>query len=79
MIAIEGFVLEHWEQLNKLQNKQDYNQVCEQFIGRMSKIAERNKHRLIREVQEREEMMALLLRAKSNELSDEEKRNMRDF
>ena len=76
MIAIEGFVLEHWEDLNKLQNKQDYKQVSEQFIGRMSKIADRNKDRLIREVQGREELMELLRKAKSGQLTEEEKVNL---
>ena len=73
MMAIEGFVLEHWEDLNKLQNKQDYDQVSEHFIGRMSKIAGQNKSRLIREVQDRVELMALINKAKSNELTEDEK------
>ena len=76
MIAIEGFVLEHWEDLNKLQNKQDYKQVSEQFIGRMSKIADRNKSRLIREVQGHEELQELLRKAKSGQLTEEEKVNL---
>lgn len=79
MIAIEGFVLEHWEDLNKLQNKQDYKQVSEQFIGRMSKIAYRNKNRLIREVQGREELMELLRKAKSSELAEEEKVHLKEL
>ena len=79
MIAIEGFVLEHWEDLNKLQNKQDYNQVSEQFIGRMSKIADRNKNRLIREVQGRNELMELLSKARSSELTDDEKLHLQEL
>ena len=76
MMAIEGFVLEHWEQLNGLQNKQDYNQVSEQFVKRMSKIADRNKSKLLREVQESEELMELLKKGKSTELTEEEKAKM---
>jgi hypothetical protein len=79
MIAVEGFVLEHWDDLNQLQNKQDYNQVSEQFIGRMSKIADRNKSKLIREVQDREEIMDLLQKAKSNELSDADKHRLQEL
>jgi len=76
MMAIEGFVLEHWEELNKLQNKQDYNQVSEQFIKRLSKVADNNKNRLVKEVQESEEMMSLLRRARVSELTEEEKQRM---
>jgi hypothetical protein len=77
LIAIEGFVLEHWEQLEYLQNKQDYNQVSEQFIKRVAKIAEKNKGRLMKELQESEDVMHLLKKARSNELTLEEKDLMR--
>ena len=76
MMAIEGFVLEHWEQLNALQNKKDYDQVSEQFIGRMAKITDNNKNRLVKEVQENEELMTLLKKAESSELTEEEKQHM---
>jgi hypothetical protein len=77
LIAIEGFVLEYWDQLEYLQNKQDYNQVSEQFIKRVARIAERNKGRLMKEMQESEELVVLLRKARSNELSVEEKEKMR--
>ena len=77
LIAIEGFVLEHWEQLGHLQNKQDYNMVSEQFIKRVARIAEKNKGRLMKELQENEEMMTLLKKARSNELTLDEKEKMR--
>lgn len=76
-IAIEGFVLEHWEQLAYLQNKQDFNQVSEQFIKRVSRIAEKNKTRLMRELQGSNDILMLLKKARSNELTDEEKEVMR--
>ncbi len=78
LIAIEGFVLEHWEQLEYLQNKQDYNQVSEQFIRRVARIAEKNKGRLTKELQASEEVMTLLRKARSNELTLEEKEKMRN-
>lgn len=77
LIAIEGFVLEHWEQLSYLQNKQDYQQVSEQFIKRVAKIAEKNKHRLMKQLHENEEIVALLKKSRSNELTAEEKEVMR--
>jgi hypothetical protein len=77
LIAIEGFVLEHWEQLEYLQNKQDYNQVSEQFIKRVARIAEKNKGKLMKELQQSEDIMSLLKKARSNELTLEEKEKMR--
>jgi hypothetical protein len=77
MIAIEGFVLEHWQQLEHLQNKQDYQQVSEQFIKRVARLAEKNKSRLLKEIQDNEEILQLLRKARSNELTLEEKERMR--
>jgi hypothetical protein len=64
MMAIEGFVLEHWNDLDYLQGKQDFQQLSEQFIRRLSKITDNNKNRLMREVQESEELMQLLKKSK---------------
>jgi len=76
MIAIEGFVLEHWEQLGYLQNKQDYNEISERFIKRLIKLTENNKSRIVGEVKESKALMALLRKAKTRELSEEEKQKV---
>ncbi len=76
MMAIEGFVLEHWNELDYLQNKQDYKQVSDQFVKRLSRITNNNKNRLLKEVQDSEELMVLLRRAKADELTEKEKARM---
>jgi hypothetical protein len=76
MMAIEGFVLEHWNELDYLQNKQDYKQVSDQFIKRLSRITDNNKNRLLKEVQDSDELMGLLRRSKAHELDDLEKERM---
>ncbi|MBL0741708.1 hypothetical protein JI741_10795 [Chryseolinea sp. Jin1] len=77
MIAIEGFVLEHWEQLEYLQDKQDYQQVSDQFIRRVARVAEKNKTRLFKEMRENEHILNLMRKARSNELTLEEKEQVR--
>lgn len=79
MIAIEGFVLEHWDHLDTLQNKQDYNEVSERFIKRMSDVTGSNKNRLIKEVQQSAELMSLLRMARSNELNSADKKRMQEL
>lgn len=79
LMAIEGFVLEHWDQLNQLQNKQDYNQVSEQFVKRLSRIADNHKSRLMKEVGESEELVTLINKAKASELTDDEKNRMQEL
>ncbi|MCU0356162.1 MAG: TerB family tellurite resistance protein [Cyclobacteriaceae bacterium] len=77
MIAVEGFVLEHWHQLEYLQDKQDFQRVSEHYISRMAKVAERNKGRLLKEIQDREVLMQLLVKARSQELTPEEAEQVR--
>ena len=79
LMAIEGFVLEHWDHLTSLQNKQDYQQVSDQFISRMSKVTSNHKNRLLKEVQESKELMMLLAKAKSQELTNQEKAHMQEM
>ena len=79
LIAIEGFVLEHWDHLTSLQNKQDYQEVSDRFIARMSKVTNVHKNRLLKEVHESHELMTLLAKAKSQELSDKEKLMMQEM
>ena len=79
LIAIEGFVLEHWEELGYLQNKQDFNQVSENFIKRLSKLTENNKNRIISEVQDSNRLMDLLKKAKSTELEEAEKQEIQEL
>ena len=76
MIAIEGFVLEHWEELGYLQNKQDYNDVSDRFIKRLSKLTESHKNTIINEMKDSKELMSLLHKAKVNELAEDEKKQL---
>ncbi len=77
MVAIEGFVLEHWEDLGHLQDKKDYKAVTAQYMERMSKITDKHKGRLLQEVRNSEVLVSLLVQARSQELTDLEKERVR--
>ncbi len=77
LVAIEGFVLEHWSQLEYLQNKKNYNEVSDMFVKRVSRIAEKNKARLMSGIQENEKVLNLLRKARFNELTLDEKEHVR--
>lgn len=77
MIAIEGFVLEHWEQLEYLQDKQDYKQLSDHFIERMARVAEKNQTRLLQGIQESKGLSELLVKARTQELTPEEAEQVR--
>lgn len=78
MVAIEGFVLEHWKDLFHLQDKKNYQQVSDQYIKRMIKITDRNRNRLVRKAKDSEALISLLIQARSHELTDPEKRSLQE-
>lgn len=78
LLAIEGFVLEHWQQLEHLQDKQDYEKVSAHFIERISRVAERNKTRLIKGIKNSEELVTLMRKARSGQLTPEENEIVRE-
>jgi hypothetical protein len=77
MMAIEGFVLEHWEHLEYLQDKQDYKRISEHYIERVARVAEKNKGRLLKEINERKTLNELLVKARTQELTPEETEKVR--
>ncbi len=78
MVAIEGFVLEHWKDLLHLQDKKNYEQISDQYIKRMIKITDRNRNRLVKKAKDSEALMSLLIQARSQELTDMEKHSLRE-
>ncbi len=77
MIAIEGFVLEHWEDLLHLQDKKDFQEVSRQYMDRVAKITDKHKARMLEEAKSSEELVSILVHARSKELTDQEKERLR--
>ena len=73
ILAVEGFILEHWKELDQLQDKKSYEEVQDQFIARMATITAKHKNKLLKEVRSWNELVALLTKARSTELDEAEK------
>jgi hypothetical protein len=78
LLAIEGFVLEHWDHIIHLQKNADYNVVSEQYVNRVASLAHRNAERIKEEIHANEEVLALIKRASNQELTEEEHEYMRN-
>lgn len=77
LLAVEGFVLENWQELEALQDKKSYEEVSRQFVERMGMVTAKHKSRLLQEVRSWNELTALLIRARSRELDASEKEELR--
>jgi hypothetical protein len=78
VIALEGFVLQHWVELSELQNKMAFEQVSDQYIKRVAEMAKQHKARLLQEAKGNRKILELLKRASVDELQMDEKLALRD-
>ena len=78
LLAVEGFVLEHWEFLEVLRSEHDYSEVSQEYVERIRKMAERNAMRIATEMQGKSELNTLLEKAKVDNLSDMEAAKLKD-
>lgn len=78
LLAVEGFVLEHWAELNSLQDKKSFEEVSVQFIQRMAVLAAKNKNKLTTEARSDRALVGLLKQAQSTELGSGDKEALRE-
>ncbi len=78
LLAVEGFVLEHWEYLETLRSEHDYSEVSQEYVERIRKMAERNAMRIAAEMQGKSELNSLLEKAKGDNLSDKEASQLKE-
>jgi hypothetical protein len=78
LLAVEGFVLEHWEYLEILRSDHSYTEVSQEYVDRIRKMAERNSMRIANEMEGKSEMKTLLEKAKVDNLSDQEASQLKD-
>jgi RNase P subunit RPR2 len=77
LLAVEGFVLEHWKELDSLQDKKSFEEVSTQFIQRMAAIAAKHRSKLLSDAKANKELVNLLRFAQSTELNAEDKDTLR--
>lgn len=63
MIAVESFVIKHWQELDYLQTKRNFEIVSARFAARLSRMIEKNSHRVTSAVREDPELVELLKKA----------------
>lgn len=80
MLAVEGFLLENWNELDLLHDrKRDNQDVGKQYVDRMARLAARHKDRLMKEVKAGNALVAMLTKARTRELDNEEKMELKEM
>lgn len=78
MVAIESFVVTNWGNVSFLQEKNNFSVISNQFIKRVTKVANENKKMISTEIQESKELMYLLTKSTKQDLTDEEQIKVRN-
>lgn len=78
MLAIETFVLQNWEEVHYLQQKDQYRQVTVKFKNRVHKILLKNKKKLMVEIQESKELVFLMNESRKRQLTKAEKQKVKN-
>ncbi len=77
MVAIESFVLAHWEDVHFLQNKHSFFLVKNRLIRHIGSLIEINKDRIVTEARESRELMYLLNQSRKRVLTLSEKQKVK--
>lgn len=70
---VEGFTIEHEEVVTKLKSEGNYERIFKRLSSKWSKLLLRNKDKLITEIKESNELVALVKKSMQEPLNDEEK------
>ncbi len=78
IIAVEGFVLEYWNELDKLKDKNDFEIVSNQYLERLSAVTSKYKDRLYKEIMMRGNLIKMIQKAKTGDVKENEKEFIRE-
>lgn len=77
MIAVEGFLLQNWSQLDSLQGKIDYNAVSDEYINRLIKMCSNHLYKIENMLADDVNLLATIKKGSSSELSQNDKELIR--
>ncbi len=77
LVAIEQFVLNHTDKIPYLQNRNTVEHLYDNISKRWIKILGRNKDKLINEIQQSKDLVKLIKKSTTEELSKEEKERVK--
>ncbi len=77
LIAVEGFLLQNWSQLERLQSKIDYAAVSEEYIGHLVKMCSRHMNKLESMITDDTPLLSAIKKGNSNELNEDDRQMIR--
>jgi len=76
LLAVEGFILENWRQLNHLRSGHDLTEISAEYLKRVKHTTDKNAMRINDELNKNTLLTKLLIKSKSELLSGDEERQL---
>lgn len=76
-VAVEAFVLEHWDDLDYLRDRGSYGVIRKHWVSRMKKAVSKYRAQVAQEISESRELVTLLRKSAREDLTPEEKEKVR--
>ena len=77
MMAIESFVISHWDEVSYLQSTHNFSIVRDHFSKKLKHVVVKNTKAVEQELRESKELMQLLLKANKGKLNPEEQKKVK--
>ena len=77
MMAIEGFIIENWEDIGELQSRTNYGQLSIDYKSKILKVIGRSEKKIIQIIRDNEAIRRLLSKHSSGEISPDEEERLR--
>lgn len=77
LLAVEGFVLENWSQLENLQGEKDFSEVSQAYLDKIQSMADKNAKRLAAEMRSQSRLVKLMNKSSTQKLDKEEEEELR--
>ncbi len=76
LLAVEGFILENWDQLNHLRSGHDLADIGTEYLKRVKVTTDKNAIRINDELKKNTNLSKLLVKSKTEELSNKEEKEL---
>ncbi len=77
IMAIEGFLIENWDDIGELQSRTDYRQMSIDYESKILNVIGRSEKKLMQEISERDAIMRLLAKYNSAQIDEAEEDRLR--
>ncbi|NNF22488.1 MAG: hypothetical protein HKN67_11135, partial [Saprospiraceae bacterium] len=79
ILALEGFIIENWNEMGELQNRKSIDQLNEEYENRLGQLLSKHSKKIISELSENEAAVRLIQKHRDGNISPEDNQRLQDM